>query len=66
MAKGNLKLTSVKVDADVFEEFKVECLRDKFTLQKLVNTSLLLYLMMRTSRRELKTTNKFYGSIQLC
>jgi len=32
MAKGNLKLTSVKVDADVFEEFKVECLRDKFTL----------------------------------
>jgi len=44
MAKGNLKLTSVKVDADVFEEFKVECLRDKFTLQKLVNTSLLLYL----------------------
>lgn len=44
MAKGNLKLTSVKVDKDIFEEFKVECLRDKFTLQKLVNTSLLLYL----------------------
>jgi hypothetical protein len=44
MAKGNMKLTSVKVDADVFEEFKVECLRDKFTLQKLVNASLLLYL----------------------
>lgn len=44
MAKGNLKLTSVKVDADVFEEFKVDCLRDKFTLQKLVNTSLILYL----------------------
>lgn len=44
MAKGNLKLTSVKVDADVFEEFKVDCLRDKFTLQKLVNASLILYL----------------------
>lgn len=44
MAKGNLKLTSVKVDKDIFEEFKVECLRDKFTLQKLVNVSLLLYL----------------------
>lgn len=44
MAKGNLKLTSVKVDKDIFEEFKVECLRDKFTLQKLVNASLLLYL----------------------
>lgn len=44
MAKGNLKLTSVKVDTDIFEEFKVDCLRDKFTLQKLVNASLFLYL----------------------
>lgn len=44
MTKGNLKLTSVKVDADTFEEFKVDCLRDKFTLQKLVNASLVLYL----------------------
>ena len=54
MAKGNLKLTSVKVDADVFEEFKVECLRDKFTLQKLVNTSLLLYLKDEDFKKRIK------------
>ena len=56
MAKGNLKLTSVKVDADVFEEFKVECLRDKFTLQKLVNTSLVLYLNDEDFKQTIKNS----------
>ena len=54
MAKGNLKLTSVKVDKDIFEEFKVECLRDKFTLQKLVNASLILYLNDQEFRDTIK------------
>ena len=54
MAKGNLKLTSVKVDADVFEEFKVDCLRDKFTLQKLVNASLFLYLNDEEFRKKIR------------
>lgn len=54
MAKGTLKLTSVKVDADVFEEFKVECLRDKYTLQKLVNTSLVLYLNDEDFKKKVK------------
>ena len=54
MTKGNLKLTSVKVDKDIFEEFKVECLRDKFTLQKLVNASLILYLNDQEFRDTIK------------
>ena len=54
MTKGNLKLTSVKVDKDIFEEFKVECLRDKFTLQKLVNASLILYLNDQEFRETIK------------
>lgn len=55
MTKGNLKLTSVKVDKDIFEEFKVECLRDKFTLQKLVNASLVLYLNDEDFRNTIKS-----------
>ena len=54
MTKSNLKLTSVKVDKDIFEEFKVECLRDKFTLQKLVNASLILYLNDQEFRDTIK------------
>ncbi len=38
------KLTSVKVNEDLFEEFKVVCVRTKFSLQKLVDRSIHLYL----------------------
>lgn len=37
-------LTSVKVDPDKFDDFKVECVRRKFSLNKLVNKAMDLYL----------------------
>ena len=39
-----LKLTSVKIEDDLFEDFKVASIRQKFNLQKLVNRSIHLYL----------------------
>jgi hypothetical protein len=41
---GDNKLTSVKVKDDLFEEFKVLCVRTKFSLQKLVDRSIHMYL----------------------
>ena len=41
---GDNKLTSVKVNEELFEEFKVMCVRTKFSLQKLVDRSIHLYL----------------------
>lgn len=38
------QLTSVKVETELFQEFKEECVKYKFTLQKLVDRSLYLYL----------------------
>jgi hypothetical protein len=38
------KLTSVKVEQELFQEFKEDCVRYKFTLQKLVDRALFLYL----------------------
>ena len=38
------KLTSVKVDEGLFEEFKISCIKHKFSLQKLVDRSMHLYL----------------------
>ena len=35
MTKDKLQLTSVKVHRHLFDEFKVECVRTKFSLQKL-------------------------------
>lgn len=40
----NQKLTSVKIDVDLFERFKNETFLDKFTFQKLAERSMYLYL----------------------
>lgn len=38
------KLTSVKVEDDLLQEFKEQCVRYKFSLQKLVDRAIFLYL----------------------
>lgn len=49
----NKKLTSVKVEQDLFQEFKEECVKYKFTLQKLVDRSIFLYLTDEAFRNRL-------------
>ena len=44
MAKEKMILTSVKVEEGRFDDFKVACIRDKFTLTNLVNRCMDLYL----------------------
>ena len=39
------KLTSVKILQDLYKKFKVDALNEEFTLQKLVNRSMDLYLL---------------------
>ena len=51
--RKELKLTSVKVDAKLFEDFKIECVRRKYTFNKLVNTSIKLYLEEEDFRKKL-------------
>ncbi len=41
----NYKLTSVKILKDLYKKFKYNTISDEFTLQKLVNRSMDLYLM---------------------
>ena len=50
---GDNKLTSVKVNEELFEEFKVLCVRTKFSLQKLVDRSIHLYLTSDDYRKQL-------------
>jgi len=40
----NQVLTSVKLDADMFEQFKIACVLNKFSLQKLSERSIHLFL----------------------
>lgn len=50
---GDNKLTSVKVNEKLFEEFRVSCVRYKFSLQKLVDRSMHLYLTDDEYRKKL-------------
>jgi hypothetical protein len=47
------KLTSVKVEQELLQEFKEECVRYKFSLQKLVDRSIFLYLTDDSFRQRL-------------
>ena len=42
--KKPMTLTSVKVKRDQFDNFKIECVRRKFSFQKLADRALFLYL----------------------
>ena len=49
--KKPMTLTSVKVQSDLFNDFKVECVRRKFSFQKLADRSIHLYLTDDDFRR---------------
>ena len=58
MEKDNTQLTSVKVERELFDEFKVECVRRKFSLNKLVNRAMDLYLNSEEFRKQVTNHNK--------
>ena len=43
-AKKDMTLTSVKIKSDLFENFKIECVKRKFSFQKLTDRAIYLYL----------------------
>ena len=48
-----MTLTSVKVQSELFNDFKVECVRRKFSFQKLADRSLFLYLTNEDFRKQI-------------
>ena len=53
----NTQLTSVKVDKDLFDNFKIECVKRKFSLNKLVNRAMDLYLNSEEFRKQVTNHN---------
>jgi hypothetical protein len=43
-ANKDMTLTSVKIKSDLFENFKIECVKRKFSFQKLADRAIYLYL----------------------
>lgn len=51
------KLTSVKIDGDLWNEFKIECIRRKFSFQKLSERAIDLYMKDEDFRRRVSNHN---------
>ena len=47
------KLTSVRVEQELFEQFKIQCVRHKFSFQKLADRAIFLYLTDDRFREQL-------------
>ena len=63
---GNkMQLTSVKVPEDLFEQFKIACVKYKFSVQKLTERSMYLYLTNDDFRKQIhnQLDTQFTGSI---
>ena len=52
-AKEGMTLTSVKVKSDLFENFKIECVKRKFSFQKLSDRAIYLFLTDEDFRRKM-------------
>ena len=50
-----MTLTSVKVKSDLFDDFKIECVKRKFSFQKLADRSLFLYLTDEDFRKKINS-----------
>ena len=51
--KKDMTLTSVKVKSDLFENFKIDCVKRKFSFQKLSDRAIHLYLTDEEFRKKI-------------
>ena len=57
MANTDKTLTSVKIKSDLFNEFKIECVKRKFSFQKLADRAIHLYLTDEDFRKQINNHN---------
>ena len=56
--KKDMTLTSVKIQSDLFDEFKVSCVRHKFSFQMLADRAIHLYLTDDGFRKQIHNHNQ--------
>ena len=58
MARRNKdrKLTTVKLDPDHYQEFKIKCMQEGFTFQKLASHAIYLFLTDEKFKNKIKST----------
>ena len=61
MSEKKQVLTSVKIDNELFENFKIECIKRKFSFQKLSERAIHLYLTDEDFRKKIHNHNDLSG-----
>lgn len=56
MSKQVKQLTSVKLDPEIFEKFKINAIKQKITFQKLAERAIYLYSEDEEFRRKINNT----------
>ena len=51
------RLTTVRIDDSLFQEFKYRCVKDKFSFQKLASRAIFLYLTDKEFRMTIQEQN---------
>ena len=54
MRNKDKKLTSVRLDPELYDEFKFQCLKDNFSFQKLASRAIYLYLNDKDFKHKLQ------------
>lgn len=57
MVNKDMTLTSVKIQSDLFQEFRIECVKRKFSFQKLADRAIYLYLTDEDFRKQITNQN---------
>ena len=57
--KKDMTLTSVKIQSGLFDEFKVACVRHKFSFQKLADRAIHIYLTDEDFKKQSPQSHKF-------
>ncbi len=57
MATTDKTLTSVKIKSDLFNELKIECVKRKFSFQKLADRAIHFYLTDEDFRKTINNHN---------
>jgi hypothetical protein len=54
MRNKDKKLTSVRLDPDLYDDFKMQCLKDNYSFQKLASRAIYYYLTDEEFRNKLQ------------
>ena len=57
MKSTEKRLTTVRIDDELFQEFKYQCIKNKFSFQKLASRSIFLYLTNKDYRDNIHSTS---------